>query len=82
MNSMLLEPFTAEEISKALFQMHPDKATGMDGFSVLFYQKFWGHIKADVCSEVLNFLNGDCLDVSLNETQIILIPKKKEIRRV
>lgn len=37
MNGMLLEPFTMEEISRALFQMHHDKALGIDDFSVLFF---------------------------------------------
>lgn len=40
MNVMLLEPFSKEEISSALFQMHPDKAPGIDGFSSLFFQNF------------------------------------------
>lgn len=68
MNSKLSEPYTGEEIRLALFQMHPDKAPGIDGFSALFYQKFWELIKDDIYAEVLNFLSNDSLNVNLNIT--------------
>ncbi|CAL9019304.1 unnamed protein product, partial [Prunus brigantina] len=38
MNQKLLADFIAEEIRQALFQMHPSKAPGPDGFFPLFYQ--------------------------------------------
>lgn len=38
MNQKLLADFMAEEIRQALFQMHPSKAPGPDGFFPLFYQ--------------------------------------------
>lgn len=37
MNSFLCAPFTAEEIKRTLFDMHPDKAPGLDGMPPLFY---------------------------------------------
>lgn len=40
-NSFLCAPFTADEVKHALFDMHPDKAPGLDGLYPLFYQKFW-----------------------------------------
>lgn len=82
MNAMLSQPFTAEEISRALFQMNPDKSPGIDGFSPVFYQKFWTHIKEDVCHDILKFLNSDILEESMNETEIILTPKKQKIRKL
>ncbi|KAL9668671.1 hypothetical protein QQ045_006209 [Rhodiola kirilowii] len=77
MNQKLDDPYTINEVRAALFQMHPTKAPGMDGFSAMFYQSFWGIIKDDVCEEVLRFLNEGVLDESLNETLIVLVPKVK-----
>lgn len=82
MNAKLQEPYSMEEVRAALFQMHPDRAPSIDGFSALFYQKFWLVIKKDVCEEILNFLNNDFLNSTINVTQIILIPKKLNSERV
>ncbi|KAM6577471.1 hypothetical protein CsatB_029308 [Cannabis sativa] len=76
-NQHLLEPFTAEDIKTALFQIHPLKALGKDGLPCLFLQKNWDVVGEEVtqaCLEVLNE-NADCR--SFNETLICLIPKVK-----
>lgn len=75
MNRSLLAPFTGEEVRRALFQMGPFKAPGMDGFPAHFYQKFWSTVGNDVTQVALHFLNnnGDLKDI--NETWIVLIPK-------
>jgi hypothetical protein len=39
MNEGLCRPFSAEEISDALFQMGPLKAPGPDGFPARFFQR-------------------------------------------
>lgn len=81
-NRKLMEPFTEAEVRAALYQMHPNKAPGMDGFSALFFQKNWDMIKTDVCEEILRFLNTGELDGGLNVTQIVLLPKKDNSSRV
>ncbi|KAL9675160.1 hypothetical protein QQ045_003361 [Rhodiola kirilowii] len=82
MNNRLNEPFTLEEVRRALFQMSPTKAPGLDGFPAIFFQKHWEEINGVIGMEVLNFLNHGVLDQLLNRTEIVLIPKVKSPRRM
>ena len=75
MNQLLEKPFEAPEIHKALFQMAPSKAPGVDGFTVGFFQRHWKLLQHDVVPTVLDFLNGGELPAGLNDTLITLIPK-------
>jgi hypothetical protein len=77
MNIGMLRNFTETEVEIALKQMHPLKSPGPDGFSACFYQRSWPIVRAEVCNAVLDFLNNDRFDNALNETYIVLIPKKK-----
>ncbi|PKA56136.1 integrator complex subunit 11 [Apostasia shenzhenica] len=67
--------FNKEEITKALFQIHPTKAPGPDGFHALFYQKFWDLIGDDVSNFVMAVLNEGRSLKDVNQTNIVLIPK-------
>ena len=40
MNQGLIAAFTREEVVTALKQMHPTKASGSDGMSAIFFQKY------------------------------------------
>ncbi|CAM8945360.1 unnamed protein product [Rhodiola kirilowii] len=82
MNDKLVAPFTEGEVKRALFQMHPTKAPGLDGFSAAFFQNNWQIVGRDVTREALGFLNHGRLDTRLNETVIALIPKVKVAERV
>jgi hypothetical protein len=62
--------------------MHPLKSLGPDGFSACFYQRTWTTIREEVCRAVLDYLNHDCFENSINETYIVLIPKKKNPSRI
>jgi hypothetical protein len=42
MGEMLEEPFTAEEVKAALFQMKPNKTPGEDGFTAGFFSEALG----------------------------------------
>jgi hypothetical protein len=75
MNRRLLHSFSEEEIRKALFQMHPHKAPGLDGFPAAFYQRNWPTVGSEVCKAVLSFLNDGQMDMWINSTNIVLIPK-------
>lgn len=48
MNADILKPYTKDDIKVMLIQMHPSKALGPDGMSLLFYQQFWHIVASDV----------------------------------
>ncbi|KAL0367498.1 UNVERIFIED_CONTAM: hypothetical protein Sradi_3639900 [Sesamum radiatum] len=75
MNEELLKPFTSEEVLHALKQMHPLKSPDPDCMSPIFYHKYWSIVGLDVCSFILDFLNGGPLNPLVNFTHIVLIPK-------
>ncbi|XP_026384273.1 uncharacterized protein LOC113279836 [Papaver somniferum] len=74
-NDTLSLPFTAEEIKNVVFQMGGKKATGLDGFTGLFYQKHW-----NIVGEVVVDMTHTCFRTKhivkvFNHTNIALIPK-------
>jgi hypothetical protein len=74
-NEKLLAPISKEEIKEALFEMHPDKAPGPDGFNPAFYQHFWELCGDDIFVAAKEWLERGYFPSSLNETNICLIPK-------
>lgn len=51
----LTKDISKEEIKAALIQMNPLKATGLDGFNVFFFQRYWDVVENEVCNCVFNF---------------------------
>jgi hypothetical protein len=74
-NLLLTAPITKVEIQQALFQMHPDKSPGPDGFNPAFYQRFWEQRSDDIFIAASTWLERGYFPTSVNETNICLIPK-------
>ncbi|XP_074289571.1 uncharacterized protein LOC141614725 [Silene latifolia] len=77
MNENLRVVYKSEEVFGALQQMNPLKAPGPDGMNALFYQTYWHIVGPSVTRLVLRILNGGESPVIINNTHIVLIPKKK-----
>lgn len=76
-NLELLQEITWEEVRKAQFSMNPDKTPGPDGMTFAFYQKYWHVVGRDVIQLVRDFFVPGTMPVNLNDTNLVLIPKKK-----
>lgn len=76
MNDALCKPFTDDEISDALFQIGPLKAPGPDGFPARFFQRNWEVLREEVIGAVRIFFDEGVMPEGVNNTSIVLIPKK------
>lgn len=57
--------------------MHPDKSPGPDGMNPAFYQRFWNIIGNDIVATCLNVISSNVVPDGLNDTLVVLIPKKQ-----
>ncbi|GMI96662.1 hypothetical protein like AT1G43760 [Hibiscus trionum] len=80
MNSKLTAAYSREEIFSVVKDMAPLKASGLDGYPALFYQKCWSVIGTDVADFCLAVLSGSQSFDSFNSTSIVLIPKVDDLR--
>ncbi|RVW79372.1 E3 SUMO-protein ligase MMS21 [Vitis vinifera] len=69
-------PFEETEIHSALMEMNGDKAPGPDGFSVAFWQNAWAFAKEEIMEMFKEFHEHNTFVRSLNNTFLVLIPKK------
>lgn len=73
----LEKPFLEEEVFAALLELNGDKAPGLDGFSMAFCHFSWGFVKSEVLCFFNEFHEHGRLVKSLNNSFLVLIPKKK-----
>ena len=83
MNDFLTQELRANEVYKAMKQMHPKKSPGLEGMPPLFYHYFWSLVGDCVTKIVLDFLNHDITPLpNFNETHVVLIPKIKSLKKI
>ena len=82
MNESLSRAFTKEEMATSLKQIHPTKAPRPNGMSAIFYQKFWSIVGNSVTNMVLNVLNNNLPMTKINKTNISLIPKTSNLKKM
>lgn len=83
MISVLLTPYTAEEVRKALFVIGHLKAHGPDGLHAnFFYKRFWPMLGEDLVQEVLHAVNYWSMPQGWNDTAIVMIPKVNSPEKV
>ncbi|RVW77375.1 LINE-1 retrotransposable element ORF2 protein [Vitis vinifera] len=75
----LERPFTEDEIHAALMEMNEDKAPGPDGFTLPFWQSCWEFIKEEILEMFKEFYEHSSFLKSLNNTFLVLIPKKSGV---
>ncbi|RVW16447.1 Transposon TX1 uncharacterized 149 kDa protein [Vitis vinifera] len=73
-------PFTEEEIFAALMDMNGDKAPGLDGFTVAFWQACWDFAKEEIVELFKELYDQKSFTKSLNATFLVIIPKKVGLR--
>lgn len=81
-NKELIKIHSPAEIKQALFSIHPDKASGPDGFSACFFQSNWNTVKAKLISEIQQFFSTGKLPKKINATHVRLIPKISSPKKI
>lgn len=81
-NEKLISTITFEEFTQAVKQMHPDKSAGPDGFSPAFFQHFWKLIGEEIFLSCREWLEEVKFPANLNDTTLVLIPKKDKAERM
>ena len=69
-------PFSKNEIQLALMEMNGDKALGPDGFTMAFWQSCWEFVKVEILEMFKEFHEQSSFLKSLNNTFLVMIPKK------
>ena len=78
-NANLIAALTFAEFDVAVKQMHPNKASGPDGFSPAFFQHFWQLLGLEVFNCCKKWLDDVSFPAELNNTNLVLIPKKENV---
>ena len=70
-----IRDFSKVKVKEALFHMNTGKAIGPDGFTTLFYKKYWHIVGSEVTRVILEFFNKRRDLPNVNHTSIMMIQK-------
>lgn len=73
---------TEEEIHRAIKNMGPFKAPGVDGFQAIFFQSQWKIMGKDFCSMIKGMFQEPAQIGDINDTLITLIPKVENVTMI
>lgn len=74
--SMLVAPFSAEEIHQTLLSLPNGKVPGPDGYTKEFFVAVWPIVGRDFTIAIQSFFQFGFLPTGVNATILALIPKK------
>ncbi|KAG5580813.1 hypothetical protein H5410_051440 [Solanum commersonii] len=69
-----------DEIKKVVSELNSDSASGSDGFTSHFYQKWWDIVGGDIVGVIHVLFRGSTLPKSITHTNLVLLPKKDIIQ--
>ncbi|XP_075109006.1 uncharacterized protein LOC142180816 [Nicotiana tabacum] len=78
-NKELIQQPTKEEVRHAVFGLNGESAGGPDGFTRSFFQTCWDIIGDDIVDMVKALFNGHDFPRYVTHTNLVLLPKKKEV---
>lgn len=71
--AMNLIPF-AEEITRTMFKLNPNKAPGLDGLTARFFKATWSLLGEEVIKSIQHFFYCSFLPATTNATILALVP--------
>lgn len=73
--SLMAKVPNAEEITKAMFKLNPNKSPRPNGFTSGFYKSSWSVLGDEVINSVIRFFNNPFMPRATNYTIFTLVPK-------
>ncbi|KAL8090041.1 hypothetical protein AgCh_039489 [Apium graveolens] len=81
-NRKLAEDLSFNKFTEAIKNIHLDNASGPDGLNPAFFQHFWKLIGKEVYKCCQKWLADGKFSASVNDTNLVLIPKKEKVEEV